>query len=145
VDLRAGRGGRDEDRKFYADLGEELCRYIGLIVRYETPDENGETRRERNARFGVESPEIEPVEGGEFLLSVFWALNGIRSQGFAGPDPIRPRDIIDWSELTGTVLHQEERSIFLRMDAAFRAAWYAEAEEARARDAERAKERQRQK
>lgn len=50
-----------------------------------------------------------------------------------GPDPIRPVDIWQWTELTGTALRRDEFPIIIEMDAAFRSAWTDEAEANRER------------
>lgn len=93
------------------------------------PRREGETRRQFNERFGHESPDIEPVHGGEFLVNAFWELSRFRSAGLGGPEPIRPADIVGWCHLTNFELRPDETKIILRMDAAFREAWHVEAEQ----------------
>ncbi|MFG1462261.1 hypothetical protein V5F77_05105 [Xanthobacter sp. DSM 24535] len=92
-----------------------------MLVRYDTPDSKGETRRQRNERFDCSelNPEIQPPDGAEHLLAWFWDLSSARSHGFNGPDPIRLSDIVSWSTLTGEIITREEVSILRRMDAAF--------------------------
>lgn len=68
------------------------------------------------------TPDIKPVEGGDFLIATFWRLRDISGSDFAGPAPIKPQDIVGWSDLTGMPLRPEEKTALLRMDAAFRRA-----------------------
>jgi hypothetical protein len=58
--------------------------------------------------------------------------------GMSGPDPITPRDIRDWCDMTGTVLRREECSILIDMDGSYRASWAEET----AANAEREKQHQ---
>lgn len=96
------------------------------IVRYETPDDKGETRRQRNARFGAQSPDLEAPFAGELILEWFWHLSAFRGEGVSGPAPIRHADIRDWSVLSHTPLRPEEVTILLQLDQAYRSALSAE-------------------
>lgn len=89
-------------------------------MRLDTPDEKGETRRQRNERFGIVVPEPDPIpDEVEYLLDWFWDMSAARSYGFNGPDPIALSDIAAWSSLTGNIIRREEIEIIRRMDAAF--------------------------
>jgi hypothetical protein len=48
--------------------------------------------------------------------------------GMNGPEPITPRDIREWCEMTGTILHREECEILVAMDAEYRHQWRIEAD-----------------
>ena len=106
-----------------------------MLVRYDTPDEDGETRRERNERFDCEdqNPEIEPPEDGKWLWDWFLELNACRSQGFSAPNAVTFPDLESWSRLTGNIIRREEIAIIRRMDDAFLAALAEEREEQRKR------------
>jgi hypothetical protein len=134
MDLRCRRRGGEEGLKFFSSTAERLAEIVALQVKYDTPDEHGETRRQRNARFGQESPQPEEVEGGEHLLDAFWALDRLRTYGFSGPDPLQPGVIRDWCALTGEVLDRAEIQMLLDMDTAFLNAWYREAEARRPKE-----------
>ncbi len=89
------------------------------------PRENGETRRQYNARFDEPSPEVDPQDRspeGDRLLQVFWRLCRFRTQGFNGPDPLQPGLIRDWIVTAGWPLSQPEIEIVFQMDAAYLAA-----------------------
>ncbi|WP_435371434.1 phage tail assembly chaperone [Mesorhizobium liriopis] len=112
-----------------------MSEVIRLHVRYSTPDDKGETRRQRNERFGVEEetpePDIDPDTA--YLLDWFWNLHSARAESFDGPQPLSFTDIANWSALTGTILLREELGILRQMDAAFLSAHAIEREEARER------------
>lgn len=93
---------------------------------YESPDANGETRREYNARFGVDSPEIEIHPDAQYLCDLFEALSNFHDQGFNGPLPLQPGTILDWCLSTGNRLLRQEIEIMYRADAAYRRAYYEE-------------------
>lgn len=97
---------------------------VRLAVRYDTPDERGETRRQRNIRFGEgeKNPDIEPPDGAEHILDWFWDLSAARSHGFSGPNPLSLSDIANWSRLTGEIVTREEVGILRQIDAAYVAA-----------------------
>ncbi|MGA0564173.1 phage tail assembly chaperone [Ancylobacter sp. VNQ12] len=101
---------------------------VSLTVRYDTPDEKGETRRQRNIRFdeGEKNPDIEIPDGAEHILGWFWDLSSARSHGFSGPNPLSLSDIAAWSRLMGEIVSREEIAILRAMDTAFVAAITAE-------------------
>lgn len=85
-------------------------------MRYDTCDENGETRRERNTRFGVESPDADVPEVGDHVWDWFWELSGRRKPG---PEPISYAEIGEWQRLTGTQVLPEEVRMLIAMDDAY--------------------------
>ena len=115
---RRSIGGR---RGFFREVGSCLAEAVRLRVRYETPDENGETRAERNERFDEadKTPEIETPEDWQYLLDWFWDIHSARSHGFNGPNPMSLTDIANWSAMTGNQLLREEVAIIRQIDAAY--------------------------
>lgn len=104
---------------------------VAYAVRYETKDEKGETRSDRNKRFGVESPEPPEVpEPVEHLCEWFWELSAQRG---SGPEPLQFQDIQAWADLCGESPRIEEVKMLLQMDSAYREAAHRESEEAAAR------------
>lgn len=91
-------------------------------MRYETPNFDGETRRERNTRFGQPTPEAEPVVGGDYILSCFWEVSRYRDLSENGQQPLKPIDVLNWEQFTGNVLNRYERQIILDIDQAYLAA-----------------------
>jgi len=102
-----------------------LTEAVHYHVRYNTRDEKGETRAERNARFEV--PELTPPEPDvpwlfAHVWTWFWEISGQRKKGMDGAEPIGWNEISDWSRLTGNELRPEELQMLIDMDAAFRSA-----------------------
>jgi len=92
-------------------------------------DAKGETRRERNERFSIESPVPDPedLELGDELLDLFWQLSSFRSHNSEGhPDSILPQTFIAWSESLGAGLFTDEIQVLYELDKAYRSAWFAE-------------------
>ncbi len=92
-----------------------------IFVRYETPDENGETRRQRNEKFDEITPDFEiPVEA-RYLWDWFFNIHDMMGarvyDGFCRSIP--PSEYLAWAELTGTIVYQHEYDILTSMDAAF--------------------------
>jgi hypothetical protein len=109
------------------------------------PDENGETRRERNARFGIaesvdiQEPDLSPA--GEFLWSVYWSLSSrLRRVRDGVCDPVPPTEFLAWCQITGTILGPIEYDIFCAMDSAFCSVMNDELEALRVRRDEKAKD-----
>lgn len=60
-------------------------------------DESGETRRQRNARFGIaESPELEAPDAAAHVWGWFWELSG---RSHSGPEALTFADIGQWASL----------------------------------------------
>lgn len=97
-------------------------------VRYDMPDENGKSRRERTADFaddvldqlGGPSPELEIPPDGEYLWDWFWAFcDRVRrvSDGVCGPFP--PSEFLAWCTASGTIVYPAEYAILCAMDDVF--------------------------
>ncbi len=103
------------------------------------PDENGETRRQKNIRFGEPSknPEIDYPDEAAHVWDWFWdELNPRRR---SGPEALTFADLGAWAELTGRTVRPEEIRMLLEMDNAFLREARDEQAAAQARAAEQAK------
>jgi hypothetical protein len=101
-------------------------------------DENGETRRQRLARFGLPVEEPEPLsQDFDYLLGWFWDLNAGRPPGFSGPEPLSMTELALWISLTGEIVRREEIRIIRSMDDAYLAAVARERVEAAERSPNR--------
>lgn len=120
MDRQADRPGARRRSRFFREIGPVLAENVAQHVRLNTPDEKGETRRQRNERFGVVTTEPEPVNPDfEYLLEWFWDIRRGVPAGINGPDPLSMTEIANWSSLTGTVVRREEIGILREVDAAF--------------------------
>lgn len=90
-------------------------------IRYDTTDGEGETRRQRNERFGHgdKNPEINIPEYAFYLWNAYWELCSVRRDN---ETPINYRDIMDWTCATGGLISSREYAIIMQMDAAYRTA-----------------------
>lgn len=122
MDFRSGHRSGRQHRQFFEGFGEELSEAVRIATRYGTADHNGETRRERNDRFGLDSPEPVIPEGGAYLWDWFWELSQERREGMNGPMPLSSRDIAAWCDISGNVVRPDEVAVLRRMDAAYRSA-----------------------
>ena len=91
----------------------DLCEAVRYEVRYKLPDENGETRLARNARFGVESPEQSIPRFGMHLWEWFFDANELRRDH---DKPLSASDWKAWQELTGVIVRLDEWRILRKMD-----------------------------
>jgi hypothetical protein len=111
---------------------------IRAHVRYDTPDENGQTRRERNEAFEVESPALEIPE----VLRYVWEWYFEASDGMARRVRDGVCERISWAEwqaweaLTGHAPRDHERAILRAIDRAYCAEMNRELSAYRARQAE---------
>ncbi|MFC4729088.1 phage tail assembly chaperone [Coralloluteibacterium thermophilus] len=87
-----------------------------MFVRYDIPDERGETRRARNARFGQPAPKPEIPPPAAHVWGWFWALSNRRR---SGPEPLTYAEVGEWQRLTGTPVRPEEVEMIMRMDDAY--------------------------
>jgi len=111
-----------------------------MKIRYDFKDENGETRRERNARFNVESPDLVIPGSGRYLWDWFESLAsgvGRVSDGVCAPIPWT--EFLAWANVTGNVVFPSEYVILRAMDATFCEETNKEFENYRARLAEKHK------
>lgn len=94
------------------------------------PDAAGETRRDRNTKFGVESPDIDVPPEGEHLWEWFWQVSRRRR---TGPEAISYTEVGEWQRLTDTAVLPEELDLLMLMDDAFLAEVRKEQREAEER------------
>lgn len=95
---------------------------VRVYTRYDLPDENGETRRERNINFGQDdSPPLEIPNAGKYLWELFTQLsNAIHRIDFNGYYyNLQPSEIIAWCKLTSTDITGREYDIISAMDNVF--------------------------
>lgn len=111
-------------------------RVVATTVRYHTPDKDGETRAQRNARFGFheKTPAIKPPRHCAHVLQWFWELSEARAYGQSGPCRLSAAEISAWFALTGNIATREEIRIIQRIDAAYVAAVNAEIADQMARN-----------
>src|SRR5690606_10437213 len=95
------------------------CNAVRLVIRYDTKGKDGTTRRERNERFGQDSPELEIDPVAEYLWEWFWDASRGRQAGLNGPLPLSGTEWRAWQEITGHVVRPEEWAILRDMDAAY--------------------------
>lgn len=95
---------------------------VRVYTRYDLPDDKGETRRERNLRFGQsDSPEVEIPYAGEYLWELFTQLsNAIHRVDFNGYYyNLPPSEIIAWCKLKHWDITADEYDIISAMDNVF--------------------------
>lgn len=84
------------------------------------PDEDGDTRLERNERVGHEGPpEPEIPDEFAFLLEAFWDLNQRRQSNGYELQPIQWLEYEAWERGTGNLLTHDERLIVMRLPTIF--------------------------
>lgn len=119
----------------------DLCDFITNRIRYDLPDENGLTRRERNENFGHEhlSEFVDVDEHIYYLVNWFDDMsNSVRkiSDGVCG-------SIVwyfgEWSKITGNNLRPFEYELLVAMDRAFCFEMNLELKNYRIRQEEKAK------
>lgn len=99
----------------------DLTEAIRIQIRYDTPDENGQTRRDRNTVFGQSSP-LMIIEGqtARRLWNWYDDLNkSIRRVRDGASEPIPPSEIVAWCNLTDNDLHFREYEVLREMDKAY--------------------------
>ena len=93
---------------------------VGVYVRYETPDEKGETRRQRNERLDHYTPPFEIPKDGQYIWNWFREISAIASNvsdGFYKPIP--PSEYLAWQQLTENIVYPWEYDIMFAMDAVY--------------------------
>jgi len=93
-------------------------------------DENGETRRQRNERFGEKSPDVEVPMEGAHVWDWFWALSGRRR---SGPEALTFADVGEWQRLVMVDLLPQEVEMLMAMDDQYLRAVREDQDAARAR------------
>lgn len=99
-------------------------------------DKDGETRRERNESFEIDSPEVEVPENGYFLWEWFWELRESTAPGFSGSAPVTNQELAAWVGITGNIVRREEVRVLKSMNSRYCAEIDKESEAIREREAE---------
>lgn len=105
------------------------------------PDDKGETRRERNVRFGLEqSPQSDVPLNGLYLWDWYWTISSrLRRVRDGFCEPIPPSEFNAWCEASATIIYPVEYGILCAMDEAFCTATNQELSDYRARQDEQRK------
>jgi hypothetical protein len=112
-------------------------------VRYDTPNEKGVTRRERNAAAGFDdrSPTLRIPEFGEHLWELYQSLSESTVRVVEGIcRPIPPETIDTYLKLSGTIIGPTDFRILQSMDKAFCETVNSELNDFRIREKERAEQ-----
>lgn len=108
------------NRKFFRNLKTELCEAIRTFVRYDTPDEKGEKRRDRNEKFGVDSPPLIVPLAGRYLWEWYFDVaSGLRRVRDGVCEPIPHTEYQAWRVNTANIVYPVEHAILRDMDAAY--------------------------
>lgn len=104
-------------------------------------DENGETRRERNAKFGIEeSPSIDVPDEARYLWDWYFGLSRMIQRITDGVCyGIPPSEYLAWAQIENVIVYEDEYVILRSMDAAFCDELNIEFTEYRKRQAEKIK------
>jgi hypothetical protein len=96
-----------------------MCAYLVAQAKYNTADKNGETRKERNARFGLTYTAVQPPDSGAHLLE--WLSDAGRGRRFDSgyPCSLSLTDWQAWAELSDIIVRQEELAVLRNMDEAY--------------------------
>ena len=117
-----------------------MCEAVRIHVRYELPDENGQTRRERNADFGVgdRSPPLIVPPAGRHLWEWYFELSESVMRVIDGVTyKIPPTEVYAEASLAGRIVYPDEYAILRAMDRAFCSEMAKEVEAFQAREQER--------
>lgn len=96
-----------------------------VFVRYDYPDENEQTRRERNEHMAdegadVESPPLIIPDEGQYLWDWYDTLNKCVSRTREGHcNPIPPSEFLAWKEASGLLINSSEYAVLCAMDRAY--------------------------
>lgn len=89
-------------------------------VRYDTPNEHGEKRRDRNDSFNVDSPPLIVPLAGRHLWEWYLDLSsGLRRVRDGVCEPFPPSEFEAWRAATGHIVYPVEYGILRAMDVAF--------------------------
>lgn len=84
------------------------------------PDENGEHRRDRNARHNEPCPELNVPGHGQYLWDWYWQISDGLKRIFDGVcAPIPWSEFLCWAQVTQSIVYADEYAILRAMDAAF--------------------------
>ena len=118
-----------------------MCRALENEARYDTPDRHGETRRQRNERFGAESPRVRPPQNGRYLWEWYADAAATRRMDEGMPQLLTPQEWQAWAEINGEIVRKEEFAVLMQMDRAFVYAMRKELNEQRQREADKQRSR----
>lgn len=93
-----------------------------MRVRYDTRDENGDTRRERNEKFNQshKTPDFEIPDHGFYLWEWYFDLSErLRRVRDGVAERIPPTEYLAWAAMTGEIVYPWEYAILADMDVAF--------------------------
>lgn len=91
-----------------------------VYTRYDLPDEKDDTRRKRNERVGIASPDFNLPTEGLYLWQWYQDVNSSVSRTRDGYYfLIPPSEYLAWSKLTGNLINPTEYDILKAMDEAF--------------------------
>ena len=88
-----------------------------FAVRWNTPNDKGETRSEEWARFRQEAPEQPEIPHN--VLHVWQWFFDLSSQRHSGPEALTWADFEAWARLTGEEPTQQEWRMLVAMDRAY--------------------------
>lgn len=92
-------------------------------VRYDLPDENGKSRRERASGFGdsiEQPPDFNiPTEGRTYWEWYFSLSDRVRRVRDGICEPIPPSEFLAWCQASGTIVYPAEYAILTAMDDMF--------------------------
>lgn len=116
---------------------------ISVRVKYDTKDEDGETRRERNERFGTDSPPLVLPPVGAYLWEIYFEISSRVQRVRDGICiPISPTEFAAWVSLSQRIVYPNEYDILCGMDDAFVEATNVELAEYRAREQQKREDEQ---
>ena len=85
-----------------------------------TPDEKGQTRRERNDQFGEPAPPLIVPQSGQYLWEWYFDLtDSIRRIRDGVCEPFPPSEYMAWRHATGNIVYAHEYAILRAMDGAY--------------------------
>lgn len=91
-----------------------------VYVRYEIPNKDGETRRERNERVGEITPEFHVPNAGMYLWRIYMDICASVDRIVEGAYRlIPPSEYSAWFRLTDTLVYPLEYDILIAMDRAY--------------------------
>jgi len=92
---------------------------VSNLVRWDTPYENGQTRRSRAIGFGKPTIEVIVPPCGAYIWEWFWH---IRNTINGHEQPLTYSEIYAWRDMSGNLVSYSDCAILMAMDAAFRSA-----------------------
>ncbi len=115
---------------------------VRIYVRYETPNDKGETRRARNEKAGEFTPEFFVPDSGRYLWEIHQGImNSVNRVIDGAYRIISPSEFESWFRLTQTIVYPAEYDILCAMERMFCTEANKEIEDFRAREqAERERE-----